>query len=257
VTNYGGSSWLNLWDPSGDFTLSQQWYANGSGSGTQTVEGGWVHYPAKFGSRSVLFIFSTPNDYSSGCYDLECPGFVQTSSSVSPGGAFSNYSTYGGTQWGFGLQWKYYNGNWWMFYSGTAVGYYPGSVFRGGPMSRNASITEYGGETYTGGTYWPQMGSGKFANAGFGQAAFQNTIFYIPQNVSGGTGVWSSLSSFVTNRACYTLSVTPAASGGNWGHTSSSAVLAVAADLPMPGAAAVSASAGPGGPAGSGGECHQ
>jgi hypothetical protein len=217
VTNYGGNSWLNLWNPAGDFTLSQQWYANGSGAGTQTVEGGWVHYPAKFGSNSVLFIFSTPNDYASGCYDLECSGFVQISSAVALGGSFTNYSTYGGTQWGFGLQWKYFAGNWWMYYQGSAVGYYPGSVFHGGPMAKNAALTEYGGETYTAGNSWPQMGSGRFASAGWAQAAFQNTIFYIPQNVSGGTGVWSSLGTAATNPACYTISYTNAATGGSWG----------------------------------------
>jgi hypothetical protein len=217
ITNYGGASWLNVWNPSGTFSLSQQWYANGSGAGTQTVEGGWIHYPAVFGSKSVLFIFSTPNNYTSGCYNLMCAGFVQTSSVVPLGATFTNYSSYGGTQWGFGLQWKYYNGNWWMFYSGSAVGYYPGSVFSGGPMASNASLTEYGGETFTPSGAWPQMGSGKFASAGWTQAAFQNSIFYIPQNVNGGTGVWSSLTSLVTNPACYTFAYTPAASGGSWG----------------------------------------
>ncbi|MGO9077886.1 MAG: neprosin family prolyl endopeptidase [Streptosporangiaceae bacterium] len=217
VTNYGGNSWLNVWNPSGPFTLSQQWYVNGSGSGTQTVEGGWVHYPAKFGTKSVLFIFSTPNNYASGCYNLECPGFVQTSSAATLGAPFNNYSTYGGTQWGFGLQWKYYNGNWWMYYSGNAVGYYPGSVFKGGPMASKAALTEYGGETYTSGTSWPQMGSGKFAKAGFSQAAYQNTIFYIPKNESGGTGVWSSLTTVQTNPTCYTIKYTPASQGGSWG----------------------------------------
>jgi hypothetical protein len=170
-----------------------------------------------FGNNSVLFIFSTPNDYASGCYNLQCSGFVQTSSAAALGAPFSSYSSYGGTQWGFGLQWKYYNGNWWLFYSGTAVGYYPGSVFHGGPMASNADLTEYGGETFTASGPWPQMGSGNFASAGWTQAAFQNTIFYIPQNVSGGTGVWSSLAAVATNPACYTIAYTPASSGGSWG----------------------------------------
>lgn len=61
LTNYGGSSWINLWNPSGEFTLSQQWFGTGSGTTTQTVEGGWVHYPGKFGNNAVLFIFSTPD----------------------------------------------------------------------------------------------------------------------------------------------------------------------------------------------------
>jgi hypothetical protein len=217
VTNYGGNSWLDVWNPSGPFTLAQQWYVNGSGSGTQTVEGGWVHYPAKFGSKSVLFIFSTPNDYSSGCYNLECSGFVQTSSSIALGGQFTNYSSYGGTQWGFGLQWKYYNGVWWMFYQNAAVGYYPASVFDGGPMAKNADLTEYGGETYTSGKDWPQMGSGFFASAGYSHVSFQKTIFYIPSDVNGGTGVWSSLTPVQTNPKCYTIKYVDSAHGGSWG----------------------------------------
>jgi hypothetical protein len=217
LTNYGGNSWLNVWNPSGEFSLSQQWYTNGTGAGLQTVEGGWVHYPDQFGANSVLFIYSTPNNYTSGCYNLMCAGFVQTSAAVALGGPFTNYSSYGGTQWGFALQWKYFAGNWWMFYQGSAVGYYPGKVFNRGPMATNASATLYGGETYTAGNNWPQMGSGKFASAGWSQAAFQNTIFYIPRDENGGTGVWSALTTTATNPACYTINYTGSATGGSWG----------------------------------------
>ena len=222
VTNYGGNSWLNLWNPSGNFSLSQQWYVGGSGSGTQTVEGGWIHYPGKFGKRSVLFIYWTANDYqSTGCYNLDCTAFVQTNNNWALGGAFTNYSSYGGTQWGFTLQWKYYQGNWWLFLQGSgsiqAVGYYPGSIYRGGPLSKKSSLIEYGGETYTPTTNWPQMGSGKFASAGWQKAAFQKTIFYIPNNQSGGTGVWATLSPLQTNPKCYTIIITPSSSGGSWG----------------------------------------
>lgn len=198
----------------GYFTLSQQWYTNGSGSGLQTVEGGWVHYAPKFGLKSVLFIFSTPNNYVNGCYNLDCPGFVQTNSSVPLGGPFSHYSKYGGTQYGFGLQWKYYRGNWWMYFQGNAVGYYPASVFHGGPMARNSNDTDFGGETFTPGTVWPQMGSGKFPKAGFRQAAFQKNVLYIN---SGGNGVWSSLTTRQPNPSCYKIKYTPSSKGGSWG----------------------------------------
>ena len=40
VVNYGGNSWLDLWNPVTDFSISQQWYIAGSGDGFQTVEGG-------------------------------------------------------------------------------------------------------------------------------------------------------------------------------------------------------------------------
>ena len=66
LTNFGGNSWLNLWTPTGGFTLSQQWYAGGT-DGTvdhQTVEGGWVVYKEKFNSdKPVLFIFYTADNY--------------------------------------------------------------------------------------------------------------------------------------------------------------------------------------------------
>ena len=222
VANYGGNSWLNLWNPSGNFSLSQQWYAGGSGKGTQTAEGGWIHYPQKFGSLSVLFIYWTANDYqSTGCYNLDCTAFVQTNNSWALGGAFTNYSSSGGTQWGFTLQWKYYQGNWWLFLQGSgsiqAVGYYPGSIYNSGPLSKKSSLIEYGGETYTPKANWPQMGSGQFASAGWQQAAFQNTIFYIPKNSNGGTGVWATLSPLQTNPTCYTIIITPSSQGGSWG----------------------------------------
>jgi hypothetical protein len=221
LTNYGGNSWINLWNPSGEFTLSQQWFATGSGTTTQTVEGGWVHYPGKFGNNAALFIFFTPDGYAHGCYNLECSGFVQTNSNWHLGGAWSSYSTPGGTQYGFQQQWKYYNGNWWLYLRGSgtldAVGYYPGSVFNNGQMSRNATETTFGGETFTSGTNWPQMGSGQFPG-GFGVAAYQNSIFYLPRNEAGGTGVWSNLNvNIVTNPACYGLSYHGSTDpGGDW-----------------------------------------
>jgi hypothetical protein len=140
---------------------------------------------------------------------------VQTNNSYTLGARWTNYSTYGGTQYGFSEQWKYYQGNWWLYIQGTAIGYYPGSIYRGGPMgSGNANVAEFGGETYTGGSNWPQMGSGKFANAGFGQAAYQNTVFYIDQT---NTSRWSVLSPIVTNPNCYTLNITDSSAGSSWG----------------------------------------
>ncbi|HUL03477.1 MAG TPA: hypothetical protein VLV16_09645 [Gemmatimonadales bacterium] len=40
LTNFGGNSWLNLWTPTGGFSLSQQWYSGGVDATTdhQTVE---------------------------------------------------------------------------------------------------------------------------------------------------------------------------------------------------------------------------
>lgn len=223
VTNYGGNSWLDLWSPSGDFSLSQQWYVGGSP--TQTVEGGWQVLPDKYGTnKAVLFIFWTADDYDkTGCYNLDCSGFVQTNSKWYLGGTWDNYSSTGGGQWGFELQWKLYNGNWWLFLKGSgnyeAVGYYPTSIYQCGQLATNSTLIEYGGEVARKtGDVWPQMGSGAQANAGWQFAAYQNTIFYIPNNSDDGVGIWASLNtSDEALTSCYTIDYTSARSGSTWG----------------------------------------
>ncbi|KIJ97736.1 hypothetical protein K443DRAFT_123962 [Laccaria amethystina LaAM-08-1] len=225
VTNYGGHSWLNLWNPIGDFSLSQQWYVGGSGANLQTAEGGWVVYPQHFSTKAVLFIFFTPDDYTTGCYNLECKAFVQISNKWFLGGTFDQYSVTGDGQRGFDLQWKLFGVNWWLFLRGPgatydAVGYYPGSVYKGGQLTRNASLIEYGGEVtrFTTADVWPQMGSGMFPSKGYSQAAFQNTIYYNPRNEDDGVGVWSFLTKVVVGSTnCWDINITESAQGGGWG----------------------------------------
>jgi hypothetical protein len=206
--------------PSGGFTLSQQWYAR-QRAGRQTVEGGWVVYKDKFNSdKPVLFIFYTADNYGTKkCYNLECGKFVQTSSHHYLGGSWVNYSTAGGAQWGFELQWKLYRGNWWLFIRGggafEALGYYPTSIFEGGQMSRNATQITYGGETAPPKPY-PQMGSGQHASQGWQRAAFQKSIFYIPRDEDDGTGVWASLTK-LSPPSCYSIDLVPSSEGGSWG----------------------------------------
>jgi hypothetical protein len=70
VTNFGGNSWLNLWNPAIGtdhiFSLSQQWYAAGDGDSKQTLEGGWQVYPQKYSTNNgVLFIYYTADNYGS------------------------------------------------------------------------------------------------------------------------------------------------------------------------------------------------
>ena len=226
VTNTGDNTTLNLWNPTGDFTLSQQWIVGGSGTGMQTVEGGWVHSTRMFGSDAVLFIYFTPDDYSTGCYNLDCTGFIQTDPTWTLGAGWSHYSSIGGTQYIFTMQWQYYQGNWWLLLKGgggwTDVGYYPGSVYGSGPLaSGNASRTTFGGEVCNGPSggqctdpNWPQMGSGNFASAGWQQAAYQHDLFYIN---SSGTSVWSSLTPVTESSKCYSTTFTPSSSGGSWG----------------------------------------
>jgi len=190
--NLGGQSYLNLWSPSvgpdSTFSLSQQWWYGGTGSSLQTVEGGWQVYPDYYGTENAaLFIYWTADNYhETGCYNLDCPGFVQVDNRWKLGGGFPKYSTAGGPQYGFTMQWVMRNGNWWLKLNNDLVGYYPGSIYRGGQLSTNAQHYRFGGETavpnwacypfFCPAPTWAPMGSGAWAEAGYGHAAFQGSM---------------------------------------------------------------------------------
>jgi hypothetical protein len=210
VNNHGGNSALNLWKPPINtalneiFSLSQHWYTAYTGGGkVQTVEGGWQTYPQKYKTtKSVLFIYWTADAYGvTGCYNLDCAAFVQTNSTIRLGGPFANYSVRGGTQYDFMLQWQLFGGNWWLYVDGTAVGYYPGSLYGGGPLATTATGIDYGGET-VGSTIWPPMGGGRFPAKGFGYAAYQREIFLI---TTAGASQWSALTVSQPSPLCYKI----------------------------------------------------
>lgn len=219
VNNKGGDSRLNVWKPNvspGVFSLSQHWYTGGSGDNKQTVEGGWQVYPNKYGTNNpVLFIYYTPDNYSSGCYNLDCSGFVQVNNSWVLGGSLLPVSTDGGTQYIIRMQWQLYQGNWWLFVKGAgnyiAVGYYPGSVFNSGQLTRHAEHVKYGGEVAPGSSgSTGEMGSGKFANTGWSHAAYQRTIYYIDESL---VSHWANLSAHQTESSCYTIDMHNQTSG--------------------------------------------
>jgi hypothetical protein len=221
VNNWGGNSSLANWNPTvttslGEvFSLSQQWYAGGSGSTLQTVEGGWQVFPQKYGTtNAVLFIYWTATGYQgTGCYNLDCPAFVQTNSNWSLGSRFVYYSTLGGAQASVEMQWRLYAGNWWLYLQGQAVGYYPGSIYRGGQLTRNATLIEYGGET-VGSTVWPPMGSGHFASAGWQFAAYQRNVFYLS---TPSTTQWAHLTAAQPSPTCYTVAGPYWSTTSGWG----------------------------------------
>ena len=219
VKNLGGHSFLSVWQPgigaNQIFSLSQHWYAGGSGNHLQTVECGWQVYPGKYNTaKPCLFIYWTADGYTNtGNYNLDRAAFVQTNHAWTLGGSLSPVSTYNGPQYELEFAWYLYHGNWWLYLRGTsaqqAIGYYPTSLFAGGQLATCALDIDYGGET-VGTTSWPPMGSGHFPAEGFGKAAFHRNIYYYP--TTGGSAN-SSLTASQPSPACYKINVL---SGGSW-----------------------------------------
>lgn len=213
--NNGGNSWLNLWRPSpstNNFSLSQQWYSADGPSGIQTVEGGWQVYPNLYGNtRPNLFIYYTTAGYSSGsgCYNLTCAGFVQTSNDWVIGSSFNTTSQTNGSQYSFRMHWYKYAGNWWLWLEGYGrpsgwIGYYPGSLYGSGQMADHATSVLYGGEVTAtnSGSLSGAMGSGAHANQAWGRAAYQRQVYR--NNVGGGTS-WMGSAEFQPDLPCYTI----------------------------------------------------
>jgi hypothetical protein len=222
VDNFGGDSWLNVWNPSvasDQISLSQIWVVADSGENKQTVEAGWQVFPDRWNSdNAALFIYYTTGGYrdGTGCYNVDCSGFVQTANNVYLGSGFDHYSATDQTQWGFELQYKRNtDGNWWLFYRGPGdwipVGYYPHSIFGAGALSRKADKVAFGGED-TGTPSAKQIGSGATSDQGFGKSAFQNTIFYIDTNT---TSQWAKLSKEEPDPTCYNTNINNIY--GGWG----------------------------------------
>jgi hypothetical protein len=221
VNNLGGSSNLNVWSPYVDtargevFSLLQEWYLGGTGDSLQTAEVGWQNYPQLYGSqKSRLFIYWTADNYkTTGCYNLDCPAFVQTNSSVVLGGDFgSNYSTLGGTQYDISAQYYLYQGNWWLSIQGIWVGYYPGSLYRGGQLSKFAQQIQFGTES-AGTTVWPGEGSGEFSTSGWSRAAYQRNLYHYGTD---GKAVWNTLTQWNSSPTCYTVSGPFSSKSAGW-----------------------------------------
>ncbi len=224
VDNWGAESNLNLWDnyveKADEFSLSQMWVVRGSGDNLETLEAGWQVYKDLYGDWGPhLFIYFTPDNYGDGGgYNLSTGDFVQVNSSVYIGGGFTHHSSLDGTQ--YFIKLLIYkdgeNGNWWLKYGDTWVGYWPRSLFDSNGLYDHAAEVDYGGEivnTRTDGRHTrTDMGSGHWPSEGYGAAAYHRNIKYVDTDnyYRNSTGMTASRS----NSNCYDISLT--SSSGSW-----------------------------------------
>ncbi|KAB2054920.1 hypothetical protein ES319_A11G000600v1 [Gossypium barbadense] len=181
---YGAKASLNVWAPhvtnEYEFSLSQIWIISGSfGNDLNTIEAGWQVSPELYGDNYPRFFsYWTTDAYrATGCYNLLCSGFVQTTNKIAIGAAISPLSSYNGRQFDIDIMvWKDpKHGHWWLeFGSGLLVGYWPAFLFS--HLRSHANMIQFGGEivnTRSSGFHTStQMGSGHFAEEGFGKAAY-------------------------------------------------------------------------------------
>jgi len=212
----GVSAMINVWKPiteQTDFSLAQLWAYYSTGRGVpESVEAGWMVYPNRHDDHDPrLFIFFTNDGYRTGCYNAECPGFVQVSRRVCLGCRFNTYSTYNGEQFEIdvGITQNTWTKDWWIRINNVLVGYYPRALFprlsQGG-----ATCVEWGGEVsqpppLTHPT-WTQMGSGHFPEEGFKKAAYFRNMLYEEATSRVYKPNDTGVTKFTSHPGCYRLS---------------------------------------------------
>ncbi|KAK4433126.1 hypothetical protein Salat_1074800 [Sesamum alatum] len=213
---YGAKATINVWDPSievvNEFSLSQIWVLSGSfdGSDLNSIEAGWQVSPELYGdSTPRLFTYWTSDAYqATGCYNLLCSGFVQTTNEIAIGGAISPISSFGGNQYDITiLIWKDPNlGNWWMgFGENTLVGYWPTEIFS--HLADRATMVEWGGEIVNSRANdrhtSTQMGSGHFSEEGFTKASYFRNLEIVDSDNSLGSA--HDIATLAENTNCYNI----------------------------------------------------
>ncbi|KAF5207739.1 putative Carboxyl-terminal peptidase, partial [Thalictrum thalictroides] len=142
-----------------------------------------------------------------GCYNTNCPGFVQTNSHISLDNTIWPLSTYGGEQREIFFSIFQHNEthDWWLVIAGNIVGYWPASLFDS--LAVNASLVVWGGATHSP-VYEldkPQMGSGHFADEGYGRACYFRSIEVVEEKVHNQFTQPISLSVSADKSECYNV----------------------------------------------------
>ncbi|KAI8026997.1 hypothetical protein LOK49_LG02G01196 [Camellia lanceoleosa] len=221
---YGTKATMNVWKPivqqSNEFSLSQLWIMAGSyPSDLNTVEAGWQVFPHLYGDNNPrLFIYWTRDAYqTTGCYNLLCAGFIQTSNTVTLGGSIFPISAYNASQYEYDFfVWKDPRGKWWLQFRNEVVGYWPTSLFS--YLAGSASQIQWGGEVLnsaSGGQHTTtQMGSGHFPEEGFGKASYIKNI----QIVDGSNNLRAPIgvSTIAEQSNCYNVQMGRNSDWGNY-----------------------------------------
>ncbi|CAI9103285.1 OLC1v1001741C1 [Oldenlandia corymbosa var. corymbosa] len=170
---YGAKALINLWAPSvrpNEVSSSQLWVVGGSDSDTNVILAGW----------------HGDNYESTGCYNLQCQGFVQTSNKFALGAPFPELSNIDGLQVEFSVTIFKGQAGWFLQLNEFILGYWPFSLFSS--LNNNpASSIQWGGMVFNSQidgkeSTTTQMGSGQFPDEGIRRASYMRQLQIVDEN---------------------------------------------------------------------------
>ncbi|KAL9664855.1 hypothetical protein QQ045_020264 [Rhodiola kirilowii] len=179
---YGAGAILEVWKPTladpSQNSLAQVKLSKYHGTrGENSISAGWrVHdYPNQGNSPATRFFIRWTADghRDTGCYNLECAGFIQTNHEVEINGALPIHSLMA-----ILIENDVNTKNWWLYKDCVQVGYWPQNIFTS--LGEYAPKAFFGGEVTNMNIGAPptttEMGSGKLPNERRGRAASINSI---------------------------------------------------------------------------------
>ncbi|KAL5757655.1 hypothetical protein ACOSP7_020266 [Xanthoceras sorbifolium] len=193
---YGAHTFSNVWHPAtynDEYSIAQIWVIAGNANDQDhfdALEVGWVVTEGDDLTR--LFIHWTSDGYQkTGCFNIDCPGFVLIDRSFAFGGALTPDNE---------------SGNWWVGVAERILGYWPGLLFTG--LADHATAVILGGELLNknvdGHHTTTQMGSGHFPEGPGKASYFANTGYY---NEIGNFVIETKLIPSATKSSCYDVKI--------------------------------------------------
>ncbi|XAR67657.1 hypothetical protein NMG60_11002502 [Bertholletia excelsa] len=215
---HGSQARINIWNPQveeNEMSISQMWVASNTQlESVNTIEAGWIVLPERYGDHQTrFFVYWTSDGYqTTGCYDLDCPGFVQMSKKFGVGSPIAPVSIY--AEESFEILVEIFQDvetkNWLLLVQDELIGYWPGNIFT--TLANDADELHWGGEIFdskrNGHHTTTQMGSGHFPNEGYKKSSYFHNIRMM-DNLNYAWSEPANPQTYVTNPLCYDSQIAP------------------------------------------------
>ncbi|CAJ2664050.1 unnamed protein product [Trifolium pratense] len=160
-----------------------------------------IHIQNGDGTNKIIVGWHSDNFKKTGCYNMQCQGFVQVDSQFHIGGAVSNVSVYGGPMSDLPITIFQGNNKWWVMIHNKAVGYFPVALFTNLYVADQVS---WGGATIAIDAPSPPMGSGYFPDGNLYHSCYFKNIAFKNGTTSPNFGPDKlSIQEFTDSPKCY------------------------------------------------------
>ncbi|KAL5978450.1 hypothetical protein ACLOJK_029567 [Asimina triloba] len=190
---YGTAVEMNVWKPfvrDVQFSRGHVWISSGQDDDLNRLEFGW----------------EADNYRTTGCHNLECPGFTSVNPDLAPGFVIRPSSTYNDNN---QTVIKLIGFLWWLghgdYKDPVLIGNFDASIFT--TLKDKATRIAWGGEAAAPGDAVgspPQMGSGHSPHEGYGRAAFMRRLTMLDR-LGYKSDAPLNLNQVVDDKACYDL----------------------------------------------------